>query len=74
MKGELLFGRDDIAHVCNREYRNPEPASRSAVGVCPGPPNALDAPNPTSSSSTISTFGAPVGGRSRSIGGSVAPR
>jgi hypothetical protein len=33
-----------------------------------GPPNALDAPNPTSSSSTISTLGAPFGGRNGSIG------
>jgi hypothetical protein len=58
-----------IAHVWNREYRNPVPARRSAVGMCTGPPNALDAPNPTSSNSTTNTFGAPDGGRSRSIGG-----
>ena len=36
-----------------------------------GPPNVLDAPNPTSSSSTISTFGAPSGGSSGSIGGNA---
>ncbi len=38
-------------------------------GVRHGPPKALDAPNPTSSINTISTFGAPAGGRSGSIGG-----
>src|SRR3954453_5897959 len=40
--------------------------------MCTGPPNALDAPKPTSSSSTTSTFGAPAGGRRRSIGGNDA--
>ncbi len=45
------------------------PARRSAVGVWIGPPNALEAAKPTSSSSTISTLGAPFGGRSGSIGG-----
>src|SRR5664279_423880 len=34
-----------------------------------GPPNGLPAPKPTSSSSTISTLGAPSGGSSGSIGG-----
>src|SRR3712207_8120815 len=34
-----------------------------------GPPNALDAPNPTSSSMQMRTFGAPAGGRSGSIRG-----
>ena len=53
----------------NRLYFSPPAASRSAVGVWHGPPNALDAPNPTSSSSTTSTFGAPAGGRSGSIAG-----
>ena len=47
---------------------SPPAASRSALGVAHGPPNALDAPKPTSSSSTTSTFGAPSGGRSGSIG------
>src|SRR3954454_13966382 len=37
--------------------RNPAAASRSAVGVRHGPPNAEEAPNPTSPSSTIRTFG-----------------
>ena len=47
-------------------------ASRSAVGVWHGPPlNALEEPNPASSIRTIRTFGAPVGGRSGSIGGNV---
>ena len=57
------------AVVWNRLYFNPSAASRSAVGVLIGPPNALDAANPTSSMSTMSTFGAPAGGRSGSIGG-----
>jgi hypothetical protein len=35
------------------------------------PPNTLDAANPTSSISTMSTFGAPRGGRSGSIGGKL---
>src|SRR6478752_8946039 len=60
------------AVVWKRLYFRPFSASRSAVGVAHGPPNALDAANPTSSSRTTSTFGAPVGGRSGSIGGNVA--
>ena len=44
-------------------------ASRSKFGVRHGPPNADDAPKPTSSISTTSTFGAPFGGRKGSIGG-----
>ena len=59
------------AVVWNRLYRRPPAASRSAVGVRHGPPNVLDAPKPTSSSSTISTFGAPSGGSSGSIGGNA---
>ncbi len=55
--------------VWKRLYFNPLAASRSATGVAHGPPNALDAPNPTSSSRITSTFGAPFGGRSGSIGG-----
>ena len=51
---------------------SPLPASRSAVGVEHGPPNALEALKPTSSMRTITTFGAPAGGRSGSIGGNVA--
>ncbi|MNW66029.1 hypothetical protein D3C74_444640 [compost metagenome] len=57
------------AVVWKRLNVSPPAASRSAVGVWHGPPNALDAPKPTSSSRTISTFGAPSGGRSGSIGG-----
>jgi hypothetical protein len=57
------------AVVWKRLYFSPFAASRSATGVAHGPPNALDAPKPVSSSSTISTFGAPAGGRSGTIGG-----
>src|SRR3954467_1997971 len=57
------------AVVWNRLYRSPPADSRSAVGVRHGPPNADEAPNPTSSSSTTRTFGAPSGGRRGSIGG-----
>jgi hypothetical protein len=39
--------------------------------VLHGPPNALDDPNPASSTSTISTFGAPSGGRNGTIGGNT---
>ena len=55
--------------VWKRLYLRPSAASRSAFGVLIGPPKALDAAKPTSSISTISTFGAPSGGRSGSIGG-----
>jgi hypothetical protein len=54
--------------VWKREYDRPDWASRSAVGVRQGPPKALAAPNPTSSSRITSTFGAPAGGSSGSIG------
>ena len=57
------------AVVWKRLNLRPFSARRSAVGVWIGPPNALDAPKPTSSSRTISTLGAPFGGRSGSIGG-----
>jgi hypothetical protein len=60
------------AVVWNRVYFKPSLARRSAVGVRHGPPKALDAPNPTSSSRTISTFGAPTGGRSGVIAGKEA--
>src|SRR6185312_10137979 len=56
------------AVVWNRLYLSPPPANRSAVGVRHGPPNVLDAPKPTSSSRTITTFGAPGGCCSGSIG------
>src|SRR4051812_30977226 len=61
------------AVVWKRLYFKPLPASRSAVGVAHGPPNALDAAKPTSSSRTTSTLGAPPGGRSGSIAGNDAP-
>jgi hypothetical protein len=60
---------EQSAVVWKRLYFRPLVARRSAVGVEHGPPNALEAPNPTSSSSTTSTFGAPAGGRRGSIGG-----
>ena len=57
------------AVVWKREYFSPCAASRSKFGVRHGPPNALEAPKPTSSISTTITFGAPFGGRSGTIGG-----
>ncbi len=57
------------AVVWKRVYFRPLAASRSKFGVWHGPPNALDAPKPTSSIRTTSTFGAPAGGRSGPIGG-----
>ena len=60
------------AVVWKRLYFSPFAARRSAVGIAHGPPNALEAPKPTSSSRTIKTFGAPAGGRSGSIGGNTA--
>src|SRR6476646_4246808 len=60
------------AVVWNRLYLRPFPARRSAVGVAHGPPNALEAAKPTSSSKMTSTFGAPAGGSSGSIGENVA--
>jgi hypothetical protein len=50
-------------------YFSPLAASRSAVGVEVGPPKALEAPKPTSSSNTMSTLGAPAGGRNGSTAG-----
>jgi hypothetical protein len=55
--------------VWNRVYRSPPRASRSKFGVLAGPPNADDEPKPASSSMITSTFGAPFGGRSGTIGG-----
>src|SRR3954469_7756494 len=63
---------EQSAVVWKRLYFRPPAARRSAVGVEHGPPNALEAAKPTSSSSTIRTFGAPAGGRSGSIGGNDA--
>ena len=59
------------AVVWKRLNLRPPAASRSAVGVRHGPPKVLAAPKPTSSSSTISTFGAPAGGTNGSMGGNV---
>src|SRR6478752_1955643 len=60
------------AVVWKRLYFRPFCARRSAVGVAHGPPKALEAAKPTSSSNTISTLGAPAGGRSGSIGANDA--
>ncbi len=57
------------AVVWNRLNFRPCAASRSAFGVGHGPPNALEAPKPTSSSRITSTFGACSGGRSSSMAG-----
>src|SRR5262245_21881054 len=57
------------AVVWKRVYFRPLAASFSKAGVWHGPPNALEAPNPTSSIRITSTLGAPVGGRSGTIGG-----
>jgi|GEM_PF-3442937 len=51
------------AVVWNRVYPAPSWLRRSMVGVRQGPPNAEDVPNPTSSSITSRTLGAPCGGR-----------
>ena len=59
---------EQIAVVWKRLYLSPPAASFSAAGVAQGPPKALDAPKPQSSISTISTLGAPSGGRNCSIG------
>src|SRR5262245_22439429 len=63
-----LRGRRHLDHVgehsavvWKRVYLSPWEASRSAEGVWHGPPNALEAPKPTSSSRIKSTLGAPVG-------------
>ena len=63
---------EQSAVVWKRLYFSPFAARRSAVGVEIGPPNALEAAKPTSSSRTTRTLGAPSGGRSGSIGGKVA--
>jgi hypothetical protein len=60
------------AVVWKRLNFNPSPARRSAVGVWHGPPNALEHPKPASSIRTMSTLGAPAGGRNGSIGGNCA--
>ena len=60
---------EQMAVVWKRLNFRPPAASFSAVGVWQGPPKALDEPNPASSIRTISTLGAPLGGRSCSMGG-----
>src|ERR1700754_394973 len=52
------------AVVWKRVYLRPVLARRSKLGVAHGPPNALLAPNPTSSIRMTTTLGAPAGGRS----------
>jgi hypothetical protein len=68
---QRLTGGEHSAVVWKRLSLSPLAASRSAVGVLHGPPNADEAAKPTSSINTISTFGAPSGGRSIVIGGYV---
>ena len=65
---------EQSAVVWKRVYFSPPAASFSAVGVWQGPPKALDEPKPTSSIRTIRTLGAPLGGRSCSIGGNLRVR
>jgi hypothetical protein len=60
---------EQSAVVWNRLYCRPSAASFSKVGVAHGPPKALDEPKPASSIRTMSTLGAPAGGRNCSIGG-----
>jgi len=62
---------EQSAVVWKRMYFRPSAASGYALGVWQGPLKALDDPNPASSMSTIRTFGAPLGGRSCSMGGSL---
>src|SRR3954453_15566444 len=50
-----------IAHVWKLVYRSPFAAKESNVGVGINPPNAEDAPYPTSSNNIHTTFGAPLG-------------
>src|SRR3954470_23521902 len=57
------------AVVWNRLYLRPFAANFSAYGMLIGPPKALEAPKPTSSSRITSTLGAPVGGSKVGIGG-----
>src|SRR6185295_11492597 len=63
---------EQSAVVWKRVYLSPPAASRSKLGVSHGPPNALEAPKPTSSMRMTSTFGAPEGGSSGSIGANLA--
>ncbi len=67
VRSAALVG-EQSAVVWNRLNFRPLAASRSMFGVLHGPPNALDAPKPQSSIITISTFGAPAGGRTGVMG------
>src|SRR4051794_35383132 len=59
-----------------RLYRSPPAAIRSMFGVLMAPPKHPSWANPTSSSTTMRTFGAPSGGRgySTKVGCDVATR
>src|SRR5262249_13602067 len=57
------------AVVWKRLYFKPGFARRSEFGVGHAPPHDEGAPKPTSSIMISSTFGAPLGGSSGSIGG-----
>ena len=63
---------EQSAVVWNWLYRSPPLARRSTVGMSIGPPKALDWPNPISSISTMSTFGAPAGALTSNRGGGLA--
>ncbi len=63
---------EQSAVVWKRVYLKPSVARASATGVFMGPPNALEAPKPTSSSSTNRMFGAFLGGRIGVMGGNLA--
>ena len=54
--------------------RRPDWASWSIVGVRMGPPNVLGPPKPTSSISTITTLGAPLGALTSNRAGGLALR
>jgi hypothetical protein len=75
LAGEPIAARDGEHSVVvwKRLYLTPSAAKCSAVGVRQGSPNTLDAPKPTSSSSTKRTFRAPAGGRNCVIGGNLVP-
>src|SRR5271166_2246730 len=62
------------AQVWKQLYFKPFLANFSAVGVSVGPPNALVCPNPTSSSKTMTTFGALAGAFTSKRGGALALR
>ncbi|QIX26481.1 hypothetical protein ncot_07580 [Nocardioides sp. JQ2195] len=49
---------EQIAVAWKRLWRNPSPASSATAGVSTGPPKGIEAPNPTSSSRTMTTLGA----------------